>query len=319
MMKSQTLLSIKDLSIAFKSRRSMNQVIKNISLEIPRASIFAIVGESGSGKSVTANSIMQLLPPTAKLLSGSINYNQAGHKIDLTQLGRYSPEMRSIRGKEIAMIFQNPISSLNPVYRIGDQIIEAIKEHDSQISDEEARQRAIDMLDRLGITRPHERVDQYPHEFSGGMAQRVMIAMAMINNPNLLIADEPTTALDVTVQADIMQLLRQMRDQDNKSIILITHNMGLVAENADQVAVMFKGRIVETGPVAAIFSQPQHPYTKGLLNSVMFPGMNKDRQLSTLADYVGEDYADRFMALNDNDFLWYQVSDDHWVLKERRG
>lgn len=314
-MEEENILQVRNLSINFKSRKIVTSVIKNISFSIKKGSIFCLVGESGSGKSVTANSIMQLLPRTAEIVNGSIDFFKNNQVYHLDQEERFSKIMRSIRGNDIAMIFQNPISSLNPAYTIGDQIVENINEHYSDVTKEAAYKQSVALLSKLGIQDASVRFHQYPHEFSGGMAQRVMIAMAMINNPQLLIADEPTTALDVTVQEQIMKLLRQMRDEDNKSILLITHNMGIVAENADEVAVMYHGRIVEIGLTKEIFSNPQHPYTKGLLNSVIQPGMNKKQRLATLNDFISSDMVKQLKTKTDDDFYWEVVTKKHKVLR----
>lgn len=221
--------------------------------------------------------MVKLLPKTARITSGTSEFfKEDGTTVDILKEKAYGKKMRTIRGKEIGMIFQDPMQSLNPVYTVGDQIMENILEH-RKISKKEAREIGIEMLRKLGIPEPESRFDNYPHQFSGGMKQRAMIAIAMVNNPNLLIADEPTTALDVTIQAQIMDLMKDLRDRDGKSVILITHNMGLVAEVADQVAVMYMGRVIEYGDVADVFNNPTHPYTKLLLKSVPVPGMDRNK------------------------------------------
>jgi len=241
-----------------------------------------LVGESGCGKSVTAASIMQILPKAGKIVEGEVIFRSKGKEpVDLSKLKRTDKQMRDIRGKDIAMIFQDPMSSLNPVYRIGDQICENILQHE-KVSKDEAMNRTIEMLGKLGIPKPEDRVKNYPHEFSGGMRQRVMIAMGMICNPEVLIADEPTTALDVTIQAQILELMKKIQQEYGTTIVLITHNMGIVADMADNIAVMYMGKIVEFGTKEQIFLTPAHPYTKALLKSVPVLGAGDGKRLTSI-------------------------------------
>ena len=258
----KTLLKIKDLKVSFFTPAGEVKAVDGISYSLGYNEVMGIVGESGSGKSVEAYSIVGLLQDPGKVIGGSIEFEGE-------DLLSYSQEqMRQLRGKKISMIFQNPMTCLNPVYTIGNQLMEALTCHDKTISREEARNRAIRMLELVGINNAEKRMDQYPHEFSGGMRQRAMIAMALIGSPKLLIADEPTTALDVTIQAQILELMKDLQKKENTSIIFITHNLGVVAEICDRVSVMYAGHIVEQGKVNDIFYNPQHPYTKGLLTSI---------------------------------------------------
>ena len=263
----ENLLEIRNLKTFFETDLGTLKAVNGLSLSIPRKGVVALVGESGSGKSMTALSILRLVPePAGKIVGGEIVYHRAGGKpVDLLTLSE--EEMRKIRGDRIAMIFQEPMTSLNPVYTVGDQIGEAVKIHQKK-SRRESREVAIGMLKKVGIPNPDKRVDDYPHQMSGGMRQRVMIAMALSCHPELLIADEPTTALDVTIQAQILELIHQLIDEMGMSLLLITHDLGIVAENADSVAVMYAGNIVEQASVKSIFAHPKHPYTKGLLESV---------------------------------------------------
>jgi peptide/nickel transport system ATP-binding protein/oligopeptide transport system ATP-binding protein len=243
--------------------------IEDVSFSLKEGEILGIVGESGSGKSVTALTIMGLLPrPPARIAAGSVMFQGQ----DLTKLS--AREMQRIRGPGIAMIFQEPMTSLNPVFSIGDQIMETIRAHEN-LPAAALRKRAIDMLDKVGIPSAARRLDDYPHQMSGGQRQRVMIAIALACNPKLLIADEPTTALDVTIQAQILDLLMDLRDEFRMAIMVITHNMGVIAETADRVLVMYAGRVIEEAPVARVFDHPVHPYTRGLLECV--PSITEDR------------------------------------------
>jgi oligopeptide/dipeptide ABC transporter ATP-binding protein len=243
------------------------------------------VGESGCGKSVTGLSILHLQSP-GHIEKGQICYykNDEDLPIDITQLAPKSEEMRSIRGNDIAMIFQEPMTSLNPVYTIGNQISEAVILH-QQVSKKEARDRSIEMLERVGIPAPHMRVDDYPHQLSGGMRQRVMIAMALSCNPSLLIADEPTTALDVTIQAQVLDLMRELQEEMGMAIIMITHDLGVIAEITDEIVVMYAGRVVERGNLNQIFYHPLHPYTRGLLASIPVLGTSH-KQLHSISGSV---------------------------------
>jgi oligopeptide/dipeptide ABC transporter ATP-binding protein len=263
------VLSIRNLRVRFKSDAGEAWVVDDISLDVPAGKTLALVGESGCGKSMTALSILRLIPsPPGKIDSGQILLGQR----DLLTLSE--SEMQAVRGNEVSMIFQEPMTSLNPVFRVGAQIASAITLH-RKVTHAEARRETIALLAQVGIPSPEERVDDYPHQMSGGMRQRAMIAMALACNPALLIADEPTTALDVTIQAQILDLLRTLQAQRGMAIILITHDLGIVAENADQVAIMYAGKIVEHAPVQEVYSSPRHPYTLGLFNSL--PKLNAQR------------------------------------------
>jgi peptide/nickel transport system ATP-binding protein len=255
------ILEVKSLSTHFFTRAGTVKAVSDVSFAIPRGTTLALVGESGSGKSITSLSIMRLVPPPGKIVSGEIIFNGR----DLIKL---DPEqMRRLRGREIAMIFQDPMSSLNPVFTVGDQISEVIELHQG-LSRKRAWSKTVEMLERVRVPDAARRASDYPYQLSGGMRQRVMIAMALSCNPKLLIADEPTTALDVTIQAEILELMRGLREDFDLSMLLITHDLGVVAETADRVAVMYAGRIVEEAPVREIFHDPRHPYTEGLLRSV---------------------------------------------------
>jgi oligopeptide/dipeptide ABC transporter ATP-binding protein len=254
------MLEIKNLSTHFHTREGIVQAVDGVSLKIDRGETLAVVGESGSGKSVLALSIMQLVPPPGRIVSGEIIFG-GQNLLDL------DPDaMRRLRGRRIAMIFQDPMTSLNPVYTVGDQIAEAVRLHQG-LSRKQAWAKAVEMMDRVRIPDAARRAADYPHHLSGGMRQRVMIAMALSCDPELLIADEPTTALDVTIQAGILDLLARLKEEFDISLLLITHDLGVVAQTADRVAVMYAGRIVESGAVRDIFHNPGHPYTEGLLLS----------------------------------------------------
>lgn len=264
-----TLLDVQGLTTAFMTGRGEITAIEDVSFSLKEGEILGIVGESGSGKSVTALTIMGLLPtPPARIAAGKVMFQGK----ELTKLS--SREMQRIRGPGIAMIFQEPMTSLNPVFSIGDQIMETIKAHEN-LPAAALRKRAVDMLDKVGIPSAARRLDDYPHQMSGGQRQRVMIAIALACNPKLLIADEPTTALDVTIQAQILDLLMDLRDEFRMAIMIITHNMGVIAETADRVLVMYAGRVIEEAPVTRIFDHPVHPYTRGLLECV--PSITEDR------------------------------------------
>ena len=264
-----TLLDVQGLTTAFMTGRGEITAIEEVSFSLKEGEILGIVGESGSGKSVTALTIMGLLPtPPARIAAGKVLFQGK----ELTKLS--SREMQRIRGPGIAMIFQEPMTSLNPVFSIGDQIMETIKAHEN-LPAAALRKRAIDMLDKVGIPSAARRLDDYPHQMSGGQRQRVMIAIALACNPKLLIADEPTTALDVTIQAQILDLLMDLRDEFRMALMVITHNMGVIAETADRVLVMYAGRVIEEAPVARVFDHPIHPYTRGLLECV--PSITEDR------------------------------------------
>jgi peptide/nickel transport system ATP-binding protein/oligopeptide transport system ATP-binding protein len=268
------LLRIENLRTVFHTSNGDVAAVDGVDLSVARGRTLGIVGESGCGKSVLSLSVMRLVPQPGRIAAGSIVFD-GRNLLDLS-----AAEMRAIRGNRIAMIFQEPMTSLNPVFTAGDQIVEAMRAHDRSASAAALRARAIEALARVRIPAPERRFDEYPHQMSGGMRQRVMIAMALACAPDLLIADEPTTALDVTVQAQILDLLRDLQQQTGMAIILITHDLGVVAEMADEVAVMYAGRVVERGPGAALFDDPQHPYTLGLLGSIPKIEEQRDRLLA---------------------------------------
>ena len=268
MAENDKLIEVKDLQVSFFTPAGEVKAVDGISYTLGYNEVMGVVGESGSGKSVEAYSIIGLLQSPGKVVGGSITFEGE-------DLLAYTPEqMRQFRGNKVSMIFQNPMTCLNPVYTIGNQLMEALTCHDNGISAQDARARAIEMLELVGINNAEKRIDQYPHEFSGGMRQRAMIAMALICRPKLLIADEPTTALDVTIQAQILELMKKLQQEEHTSIIFITHNLGVVAEICDRVSVMYAGKIVEQGKVNDIFYNPLHPYTKGLLASM--PRLDED-------------------------------------------
>jgi peptide/nickel transport system ATP-binding protein len=255
------LLEVRDLKTHFRTDDGIVKAVDGVSFSIEKGKTLGIVGESGSGKSVTCLTIMGLNAKRNTITSGEALFK------DRNLLTMSSRELRDIRGNDIAMIFQDPMTSLNPVHRIGHQLVEAIQLH-RDVSKKQARARALDLLKAVGIPRAERRVDDYPHQFSGGMRQRVMIAMALVNDPDLLIADEPTTALDVTTQAQILKLMTTLQSEFESAIIMITHDLGVIAEIADDVVVMYAARVAEQGPVRALFNRPQHPYTWGLLGSL---------------------------------------------------
>lgn len=270
------LLEVKNLSVSFKTFFGEVEAVRDISFNVGSSETVAIVGESGCGKSVTANSIMQLLPmPPAFFKNGQIIFN--GNNL----LDKSDKEMEVIRGNEISMVFQDPMTSLNPTMKIGKQIVEGLVRH-QRLSKSEAKKKAIEMLDLVAVPEPEKRVNQYPHEFSGGMRQRVMIALAMVSTPKLLIADEPTTALDVTVQAQILELMKEIQNKLEMAIILITHDLGVVADMSDKVIVMYAGQIVEEGLTDEIFKAPKHPYTRKLLASVPSLNMSRNEPLHSI-------------------------------------
>jgi peptide/nickel transport system ATP-binding protein len=261
------LLQVKDLCVEFPTRRGTLRALDKVSFEISAGEILGVVGESGAGKSLTGASIIGLLEPPGRICGGEILLD--GKRIDhLNQ-----DQMQQIRGKKIGSIFQDPLTSLNPLYTIGRQITETIRTH-MDVSQSEALKRAIDLLKSTGIPAAEQRMDQYPHQFSGGMRQRVVIALALAAEPQLIVADEPTTALDVSIQAQIIQLLKKLCKDRGAAIMLITHDMGVIAETCDRVAVMYAGRVAEIGPVASVIHRPQHPYSKGLMGSI--PSVEND-------------------------------------------
>jgi peptide/nickel transport system ATP-binding protein len=272
----EPLLDVQDLKVSFATEEGIVRAVDGVSFTVAPGEVMAIVGESGSGKSVTAMTLMGLTRGVNAKFEGRAMF--AGK--DLVRASE--SELRGIRGPGIAMVFQDPMSSLNPVYRIGKQIVEQIRAHDKQISQAEAMDRAIELMERVGIPRAADRLRSFPHEFSGGMRQRVMIAMALSNTPKLLIADEPTTALDVTIQAQILDELRDLRTEIGAGVILVTHDLGVVADIADRVVVMYAGRVVEQGTLDEIFYDPQHPYTWGLLGSITRVDQDRSQRLPAI-------------------------------------
>jgi oligopeptide/dipeptide ABC transporter ATP-binding protein len=264
------LIELDDLVVEFAARRGPLRAVDGVSLQLQRGEILGVVGESGCGKTMTALSIMGLLPGSARVAGGRIMLDGR----DITRLGQR--EMRRLRGSEVAMVFQEPMSSLDPAFTVGHQIVEAIRSHED-VSKATARQRAVEMLGRVGIPNAAARVDDHPYQFSGGMRQRVMIALALALSPKVLVADEPTTALDVTIQAQILDLIAGLRDEFGMAVILITHSLAVVHEVADRVAVMYAGEVVETAPVAELFRAPRHPYTASLLRSMPGRGTRGQR------------------------------------------
>src|SRR5215471_13455552 len=262
------LLEVNDLNVQFATEDGTVRAVDGVSFELERGKVLGIVGESGSGKSVTAMTIMGLTRDINSRFGGEVNY-QGRNLLELSD-----SEMQNFRGSEIGMIFQDPMTSLNPVYRIGEQIVEAIQTHES-LDKKAARQRAVELLREVGIPNPETRVDDFPHQFSGGMRQRAMIAIALSCNPSILIADEPTTALDVTIQAQIVELISKLKDDFNSAVIMITHDLGVVADIADEIVVMYAGRVVERAPTRELFYDPQMPYTWGLLGSI--PRLDRPR------------------------------------------
>ena len=259
----EPVLSIKDLVVEFNTEDGVVHAVDGVSYDVYPGETLGVVGESGSGKSVTVMSVLGLIPvPPGRIVSGTAMFKGQ----DLLRAS--DDDLRRIRGKEIAMIFQDPMTSLNPVFTVGDQLAEAIKAHHPSIEDDATRKRAIELLELVGVPHAQRRVDQYPHEFSGGMRQRAMIAMAIANQPAVLIADEPTTALDVTIQAQILEVLRTAQEETHAATIMITHDLGLIAEMATRVVVMYAGHVVEVGDVETIFHAPRMPYTLGLMNSL---------------------------------------------------
>lgn len=260
-MSEEIILEIKDLRTSFFTEELEIKAVNGVSLKLPKGKTLGIVGESGSGKSITALSILQLLDRPGKIVGGEVLFKGR----DLTKLR--AREIRQVRGNEISMIFQEPMTSLNPVFTIGQQISEALRIHEG-LNKEDQRKRSVELLQLVGIPSPKERFKQYPHELSGGMRQRVMIAMALACNPDLLIADEPTTALDVTIQAQILELIKNLQEELGMSVIMITHDLGVVAETCDYVAVMYAGQVVEYQEIRELFKHPKHPYTVGLMKSI---------------------------------------------------
>jgi peptide/nickel transport system ATP-binding protein/oligopeptide transport system ATP-binding protein len=281
------ILEIKDLKTYFFLEKSTVRSVDGVNLSLARKSTLGLVGESGCGKSVLSMSVMRLIPsPPGKIVEGQINLHRkdTNEVIDIAKLDPRGSEMRRIRGGEIAIVFQEPMMSLNPLYTIGDQIAEVVEIH-QKLSHKDALDRALEMLTKVQISAPKQRLREYPHQLSGGMRQRVMIALALSCNPSILIADEPTTALDVTVQSQILDLMNELQEDVGASIIIITHNLGVVSQMADQVAVMYLGKVVEFAETRELFHEPKHPYTVGLLNSVPVLG-RKNQQLEPIKGMV---------------------------------
>jgi len=281
-MKKGVLLEVQDLHITLDFDGDDIPVVQGIDFELSAGKVLALVGESGCGKSITSQSLLRLLPREVRISSGEINFRPTEDQspIDIVPLNKDGIEIRSIRGNQMSMIFQEPMSSFSPIHKIGDQIGEVIQLH-LKVTRAEARTRVIDLLDKVGIPDPKQAVEQYPHSFSGGMRQRAMIAKSLACNPSVLIADEPTTALDVTIQAQILEIMRKLKDELGMAMIFITHDLGVVAQIADEVAIMYMGRIVEKGPVTEIFNNPQHPYTVSLLSAIPRLGDLSDRRQLT--------------------------------------
>lgn len=319
----EKLLEVKDLKISFSTYDGVVQAVRGVNFDIKKGETLAIVGESGSGKSVTTKAIMQLLPEHSKL-EGEILFNGD----DIAK--KSDKQMQKVRGQEISMIFQDPMTSLNPTLKIGTQIMEPLIKH-QKMNRSQARKRTIELLELVGIPNPEQRIKQYPHQFSGGMRQRVVIAIALACNPKLLIADEPTTALDVTIQAQILDLMKEIQKKTDTSIIFITHDLGVVANVADRVAVMYAGKIVEIGTVDEIFYNPKHPYTWGLLGSMPTLDSNEDELFAipgTPPDMTNPPKGDAFAPRNrfaleidvEMEPPMFKVSDTHyaatWLLHE---
>ena len=289
-MSGESVISVKNIKTYFYSENRCNRAVNGVSFEVKRGRTLCVVGESGCGKSVTASSIMQLLPRLARIEEGEIIYHsEEKGDIEIQKLKRNGKEMRELRGKDIAMIFQDPMTALNPVFKVGDQIAENIMQHE-KVSKKEAKARALELLTQMGIPEPEKRINQYPHEFSGGMRQRAVIALAMSCNPKVLLADEPTTALDVTIQAQIFELMDMLKREHDTAIMLITHDMGVVSELADDVLVMYMGNVIESGTAREVLKNPKHPYTKALLASIPILGKGKDQQLSPIRGMTPNPY-----------------------------
>ena len=289
-MSENTVLEVRDLEVNFYNNDRCNKVLRGVSFNLAKGKIMCIVGESGCGKSVTANSVMGLLPDLSRIEKGEIHFYDAGKDIRIDRLKRKGKEMREIRGNGISMIFQDPMTALNPVFTVGYQINEALLYHNMARNKRDAKEKAIGLLKDMGIPLPEKRVDEYPYQFSGGMCQRAMIAMAMSCQPKVLIADEPTTALDVTIQAQIFELMLQLKNEKDAAILLITHDMGVVAELADNVAVMYMGNIVESGDAEAVLTRSAHPYTKALIQSIPVLGRGKKQDLQPIKGSTPDPY-----------------------------
>jgi peptide/nickel transport system ATP-binding protein len=327
----EPLIEVRDVRVYFYLDEGVVHAVEGVSFDIERGKTLGVVGESGCGKSVTSQAIMQIVPPPGKIVSGDIffhRYRQDGssEKIEITNLDPRGPEARNIRGNEIAKIFQEPMTSLSPVHTIGNQIMEAIILH-QEVDKVEARKKAIDMLGYVGLPQPGQRIDYYPHQLSGGMRQRAMIAMALSCNPSLLIADEPTTALDVTTEAQILELMKSLQQEFGMAIMFITHNLGVIAEMADDVVVMYLGKEVELASVDDTFYDPYHPYTRDLLRSIPRVGRKSRERLHTITGSVPDPYnipkgcpyhprCSSFMENKcdvDQEIPFFEVGPKHWA------
>lgn len=330
----QLLLEVRNLKTYFLLDEGTVRAVEGADFEIWQGHTLGVVGESGCGKSVTAQSILRIVPPPGKIMEGQILFHrflqgngssEVTQVVDLTTLNPRGSEIRAVRGAEIAMVFQEPMTSLSPVHTIGDQIMEAITLH-QKVSKAEAREKAIEMLARVGMPQPSQTIDNYPYELSGGMRQRGMIAMALSCNPSLLIADEPTTALDVTTEAQILELMRELQQELGMAIMYITHDLGVIAEMTEHVIVMYLGRVVESADVDAIFYNPQHPYMRALLKSIPRIGRKSRQRLESITGVVPDPYAiptgcpfhprcpDFISGLcNREEPPWIQVGPGHWA------
>jgi len=285
------LIRVRDLHVEFQLREGVVRAVEGIELDIPAHRTIGLVGESGCGKSVTSKAIMRILPSRARISKGSIELDRNGSSLDLVPLKANSSTLRDIRGGEIAMIFQEPMASLSPVHTIGDQIEETVRLHRRELQKSTRRSHVVDLLQMVGMPMAERRFGSYPHELSGGLRQRAMIAMALSCRPQLLIADEPTTALDVTIQAQILNLIERLQRELGMAVMMITHDLGVIAETADEVAVMYLGRIVEQAPVAKIFDDTKHPYTKGLIESIPRMGSGSGQRLSQIPGSVPDPFS----------------------------
>ncbi|GLQ56759.1 ABC transporter ATP-binding protein [Devosia nitrariae] len=290
-MPAERLLDVEDVHVHFPMREGLVKAVNGVSYHVDKGEVLGIVGESGSGKSITARAIMRLLPRNAREAGGCIRFRpRTGEEFELSALERNSRAVRQVRGRHIGMIFQEPMTALSPVHSIGDQICRTIQLH-MGFDRQAARKRAAELLARVRMPRPQQMLDNYPHQLSGGMRQRAMIALAISCDPSLLIADEPTTALDVTTEAQILELLKELQAETGMAIVFITHNFGVVADIADRVAVMYLGRVVETATVDDVFYAPKHPYTKALLNSIPRLGVEQGRRLPTIPGMVPDPFS----------------------------
>ncbi|WP_312641496.1 ABC transporter ATP-binding protein [Hydrogenoanaerobacterium sp.] len=289
-MNDNTVISVKNLKTFFYQNGRCNKAVNGVSFEIKKGRTLCIVGESGCGKSVTASSIMRLLPDLSRIEEGEIIYHKGEENIHIERLEKNGKEMRNLRGQDIAMIFQDPMTALNPVYTVGFQIKEMLTQHYKQRNRKRVDAKVVSLLEDMGIPAPAQRAREYPHQFSGGMRQRAMIAMAMACSPKVLIADEPTTALDVTIQAQIFELMETLKKKNDTAIMLITHDMGVVSELADDVVVMYMGNIVESGTAEELLRHPHHPYTRALLRSIPVLGKGHNQDIQPIRGVTPDPY-----------------------------